>query len=219
MCADVAEQIYWSGGMFRVGLVHRPDAFTEDALKKAVAVLEEFRAECQRMYFAFNGTLNGRRAARRKYEGILTNRDALISAGGGRPDGEQIPRQSTMAELTQGELVALLVEGGDFEDRQNKAFLVMVYGRWEEWYRDRIAKALDLKEDHVRSTLMGEVRELRNLILHKNAMIPTGFSCPFLSQIWGDIETGCLVVTDQMIYALMEQLNAIRVEAIDHTPG
>ena len=64
---------------------------------------------------------------------------------------------------------------------------------------------------------MGEVRLLRNLIVHKNAVVPKGFSAPFLSWIWGGIGTGALVITDKVIHALIEQLNAIRIEVADHS--
>ena len=52
---DATLQLYWSGGPFRVALVHQRESFSSDAVTKAVAVLEEFRTECQKAYFAFNG--------------------------------------------------------------------------------------------------------------------------------------------------------------------
>ena len=212
MDGDNAVQIYWSGGPFRVGVASRSGAFSQGALALAVAALEEFRTECHKAYFAFNGTLNGRLGAASKYGKLLTERENRIFAGTAFPDGEQRPGQSTIAELTQGELLDSLAAGGDFEDRQNKSLVVMLYHRWDEWYRYRIGEALGLCKDDVRCTLMGEVRLLRNLIVHKSSVVPDGFSVPFLSRIWGGIDTGNLVITDGMVHALMEQFNAIRVE-------
>ena len=207
-----AVELYWSGGRFHAGLVFGPGRFPPNAVAKAVVVLEEFRAECHKAYFAFNGTLNGRLTASSKYEKLLTKREARIYAGSAPPDGEQRPGQSVIAELTQGQLLDALVAGGDFEDRQNKALLVMLFHRWEEWYRHRIAEALGVDKDDVRCILMGEVRLLRNLIVHENAMVRDASSIPILSHIWEGIGAGYLVITDRMIHALMEQLNAIRVE-------
>ncbi|MCY4397361.1 MAG: hypothetical protein OXC10_19730 [Rhodospirillaceae bacterium] len=208
-----AAQLYWSGGPFRVRLASPPGRFSSEALAKAVAVLEEFRAECHKSYFAFNGTLNGRLNALNAYREFFTSRSAMISAGTTLPDGEQRPGHSVIAQLTQGGLIDSLVEGVDFEDRQNKALVVMLYHRWDEWYRYRIGEVLGLRKHEVQCTLMGEVRRLRNLIVHENSLVPDDFSVPILSRVWGGIGTGYLVITDRMVHALMEQFNAILVEA------
>ena len=216
MDKDDAVQPYWSGGPFHVALVYQRGSFSPEAVATAVAVLEEFRGECQKAYFAFNGAVNGRLDALIKYQQLTRRREARFSVGTAFPDGEQRPGKSTIAVLTQGEHLDSLAEGGDFEDRQNKAFMVMLYHRWDEWYRHRISRALGLrKKEDVRCTLMGELRLLRNLIVHENAIIPQGFSVPLLSRIWGGIATSHIVITDRMIHALMEQLNAMRVEAGD----
>ena len=212
MNEDDAVQPYWSGGPFRVTFGCPPGAFSQVAAAKVVAVLEEFRAECQKAYFAFNGTVNGRLDASIKYKKLTTQRAALFSVGSAFPNAEQRPGRSTIATLTQGELLDALVEGGDFEDRQNRALLVMLYHRWEEWYRHRVAKALSLAKNDIRCALMDDVRHLRNLIVPEHGVVPEQFSAPLLSRIWNGIPTGYLVITDSMVHALMEQLNAIRVE-------
>ncbi|MCY3813359.1 MAG: hypothetical protein OXH15_16315 [Gammaproteobacteria bacterium] len=204
---------YWSGWPFRVVLVHRPGAFLSDQVAAAVAVLDEFRAECHRAYFAFNGTVNGRFDASVTYGKLLRGRDRRFTVGTEFPDGEQRPGKSTIASLTVGELLDSLAEGGDFEDRQNRALVVMLYHRWDEWYRHRIGSALGLKKGRIRCSLMGEVRQLRNLIVHENGIVPESFNAPMLARIWNGIPVGYLAISDRMVHALMEQLNAIRVEA------
>ena len=114
--------------------------------------------------------------------------------------------------MNQGQFLDSLANGGEFEDRQNKAFVVMLYHRWEEWYRHRIAQALGLEKDRVRCSLMGEVRHLRNVLVHDNGMVPENFSAPLLSRVWGGIPPGFLFITDEMVTALMEQLNAVLIE-------
>ena len=212
MDRDDAIQAYWSGGPFRVRLLHAPGAFSSEDLAKAINVLQDFRAECHKAYFAFNGAVNGRHDMSEKFKRLMTTREAEVSIGSAFPDGEQKPGKSTIASLTQGQLLDSLAKGGDFEDLQHKALVVMLYHRWEEWYRHGIALALGLKKNEIRCSLMGEVRLLRNVIVHDNGMVPNGFSAPLLSLIWGSISTGFLIVTDDMVHALMEQLNAIQVE-------
>ena len=213
MDGDAAVQPYWSGGPFRVAVGYPPGVFSSAAVANAVAVLEEFRAECQKAYFAFNGTLNGRLGASIKYKQLATRRAAHVFAGSAFPEAQQRPGRSTIAKLTQGELLDALAESGDFEDRQNRALLVMLYHRWDEWYRHRAANALGVAKNDIRCTLMGEVRLLRNVIVHENGIVSEKFSAPLLSWIWDGIPPGYLVITDNMVHALMEQLNAIRVNA------
>ena len=105
-----------------------------------------------------------------------------------------------------------MAEGGDFEDRRNKALLVMLYHRWDEFYRYRIGEAFGVGKNDVRCVLMGDLRCVRNLIVHDNAVVPRGFSCWFLEQIWVPFAAGELTITNGMIHSLMEQLNAIQVE-------
>ena len=210
---DDTAQLYWTRGPSRVALVYERGSFPSEAVDEAVAVLVEFRTECQKAYFAFNGGVNGRLEALSRHRQLMTGREASVSVGSTFPDSEQRLGKSTIAEMTQGEYLDALAEGGDFEDRQNKAFLVMLYHRWDEWYRRRVGEALGLRKDDVRCTLMGEVRLLRNVIVHENAIVSGGLSMPLLSRMWSGVPTGHIVVTDGMIHALMEQLNAIRVEA------
>ena len=145
--------------------------------------------------------------------GSSFRREARFFVGTAFPDGQQRPGQSTIAQLNQEELLDSLVASGDFEDRQNKALIMMLYHRWEEWYRHRIGEVLGLRKDDVRCMLMGELRLLRNLIVHENGVVPDDVPAPFLSRIWGGIGPGHFVITDRIVHTLMEQLNAIRVEA------
>ena len=216
-------QGYWSGGPSRVRFKHAPGAFPPEDLAKATEVLEDFRAECHKTYFAFNGLLNGRLVILERYKEILNYADILtgpegpgperrIAAAPTLPDGEEKPGKSTTAVLTQGQILASFAKGGEVEDMQNKALLVMLYQRWDEWYRHRIAKELGLEKNKVRCSLMGEVRQLRNVVIHDNGVVPEGFSAPLLSRIWSGIPPGFLVITDEMVTALTEQLNAVLVE-------
>ena len=98
-----------------------------------------------------------------------------------------------------------MAEGGEFEARRNKALLVMLYHRWEEFYRHRIGQAFGVRKNDVHCVLMGDVRRVRNLIVHDNAVVSGEFSCAFLEQIWGPFVPGELRMTDPMIHSLMER--------------
>ena len=204
--------LYWRGGPFRVGLAH-PRSCVPEAAARALAELEDFRSECQKAYCAFDGTVNGQQLdAVARYRKLFSSPHKRFSVGRGRPGGPQLPGRSTIATLGQGELLDAMAEGGEFEDRRNKALLVMLYHRWDEFYRYRIGQAFGIGKNDVRCELMGDLRRVRNLIVHDNAVVPSGFSCMFLDQIWGPFTAGELTVANGMMHSLMEQLNAIRVE-------
>ena len=242
---------YWSGDHPCVRLRYAPGAFPSEDVEKALEVLEDFRAECQKAYLAFNGMTNGRLTISANLERILEDAarhmEALDGSSGSSPaaaasgigDGPPLSRERRKGTLssvpthylkgqwqvsagkrvlgTAGmnmvEFVDSLAKGGEFEDWHNKAFVVMLYERWEESYRWRIAQALGLeKKNKVQCALMGEVRQLRNVIIHDNGEVAERFSAPLLSRIWGAIPPGFLFITDDMATAMMKQLNAVLVE-------
>lgn len=241
---------YWSGDHPCVRLRYARGAFPSEDVEKALEVLEDFRAECQNAYLAFNGMTNGRLTISANLECILENAarhvEALDGSSGSSPaaaasgigDGPPLSRERRRGTLSsvpthylkgQGkvsadkrvlgtagmnmvEFVDSLAKGGEFEDWHNKAFVVMLYQRWEESYRCRIAQALGLKKNKVRCSLMGEVRLLRNVIIHDNGEVAERFSALLLSRIWGAIPPGFLFITDGMATAMVKQLNAVIVE-------
>ena len=136
--------------------------------------------------------------------------------GSAVPNAEQSPGQSTIASMGQGELLESLEKGGAFEDQHAKALIVVIFHLWEEYYRPSIATALTVKHDQVESSLMGDIRLVRNLIIHAKSMIPDEFSTrlELLPKIWS-LEPGELKNTEEMVHSWMEQLNAIHLRITD----
>lgn len=123
-----------------------------------------------------------------------------------------MPGRSTIATLRQGEFLDAMNEGGEFENLRNQALLVMIYHRWDEVYRLRISRAFEVRKNEVHCVLMGDIRLVRNVIVHENAVVTGELGCRFLERIWSPVALGQLRISDAMIHALMEQLNAIQVE-------
>ena len=121
--------------------------------------------------------------------------------------------------MTQGELLKSLEDGGLFEDHVAKSLVVVMYHLWNEYYRPRIAKAVIAEANQVECTLMGDIRRVRNLIIHENSVLPTNFpaTLAFLPQIRG-LESGVLRITGGMVHSLMEQVNALRLTITDPRP-
>ena len=118
-----------------------------------------------------------------------------------------------LLNISQGELLKGLKKGGEFENQHAKALVVFMYHLWDENFRNRIAKIISVPKRQVKCALMGDIRQVRHLIIHKNSVVPQNFSAKleFLSQIW-DLEPRELTITEKMVHSLMEQINAIRVQ-------
>ena len=95
------------------------------------------------------------------------------------------------------------------------AFVVLVYALWEENYRQKIADAIGVAKDAIACNLMGELRHVRNWIVHDNSVAPHDgrTKCPMLTQLW-EFAPGELAITDKMLHPLMEQINALRVKVV-----
>ena len=114
--------------------------------------------------------------------------------------------------MTQGEFLAGMSAGGEFENQHAKAFIVFVYHVWDDYYRSRIARALGLKKQFVWCSLMGNLRRVRNAVIHGSSIVNEHLvsQLAILTHIW-DLRPGELRLDDSMLYSMMEQLNALRV--------
>ena len=203
--------LYWTEGPFRVALYCNPST-PQYLSTQAFSILEEFRSDCQRRYCAFSGTLNGRALAYKEFKPFLKNRDKTFFVGTGAPDSQQRLGRSMIAQMNQGDFIDSLRAGGKFDDLNAKAFIVMIFHRWDDQFRHGIAQVFSIPKDDVQCDLLGDVRHIRNAIIHENSAIgeKTIDKLKMLPSIW-KFKPGKLTITENMLHALMEQINAIRV--------
>lgn len=204
--------LYWTNGPMRVRIKHSADT-PEANVTASIRVLDEFRFQCQRLYVAFNGMVNGRSRMLEHWQGQNVSRSNNLSIGTQFPDGEQRIGMSTIAVITFGEFFDGMVDGGEFDQLSTKAMLVFIYTLWEETTRGNIADTLQVKRSQVRCDLMGDMRHLRNFIVHPSEKTKQEYArgAAFLPEIWPAFpEDG--TISASMVHALMEQLNAIIVE-------
>ena len=211
MDVDSLPALYWTGGSFRVAL-ECPKGAPEEVVNKGIELLEGFRSACQRQYCAFSGTLNGRQLAHERFKSMVTDPNKTLFVGNQFPDSAQRPGSSTIAHIRQGDFLEWLRPGGVFEDQNAKAFLVTMFHRWDEHFRPLVAKLLSVHNNDIQCELMGDLRIIRNTIVHgsSNILHKDIAKLRLLSQIWR-LEPGKLTLNDRMIHSLMEQINAIRV--------
>ena len=207
-------KLYWTGGEFRVSVFCWIDR-TQEEVDEAVGILEEFRTACRKQYIAFNGLINGRSLAYERFSASmkLEFRDRAFLVGTGPPDAEQVLGRSTIASMTQRELIDGLRDGGEFEKQRAKAVIVFIYHLWEDYFRDGIARAVRVTKNEVGCDLMGDMRIIWNALIHKNSLVTDSdlSNLILLPEIW-QINHGELEITESMLHSLMEQINAIRVD-------
>ena len=206
--------VYWAGGPFRVSL-KCPSHVPSKRVDMAIAALEAFRSDCQRHCCAFCGAVNGRTLAYERFKAAMKSPTNMVSVGTGFPDCEQRPGESTIAQMRQGDLLDGLKPGGVFEDRHGKAFVVMLYHRWDEFFRHLIAESLSVSKNKIECDMMGDVRHVRNAIIHHNAEVKqeTIDKLILLPRIW-NLSVGALTLSEGMVHSLMEQINAIHVRIV-----
>ena len=203
--------LYWMGGPARVKLYHG-SSITEYEAQEVVQLLDDFRSQCQRLWFAFSGTINGRDLAVQRFQQMKATRHNTLSVGSQFPDAEQSVGKSTFARITFGELIDGLVSGGEFEQLNAKAMLVFIDALWEDSTRRKIADPLSVKGKDVKCDLMADIRRLRNLIIHQSDSAKQDYvqKASFLPLIW-TIDPNEVIITGAMLQPLFEQLNAIQV--------
>ena len=204
--------LYWTNGPAQVSLCHEQSVTSADA-DTAIGVLEAFRLQCQRLWFAFDGMVNGRPLALQQWQQREAGRHNTFSAGTQFPDQEQSLGRSTIARIPIGELPDAMADGGEFELLNAKAMLVFIDVLWEESTRRGIADSLQVGKDDVKSSLMADLHRLRNLIVHRSESAKRDYveKVTFLPQIWA-IDPDNVCITAPMLRALMEQLNALHVD-------
>ena len=206
-------RLYWTNGPMQVRIKHSADTPDADA-SAAIRVLEDFRLQCQRLFVAFDGMVNGRSRMLEYWQAQNVSRSNRLSIGTQLPDGEQSIGMSTIARVTFGELFDGMKDGGEFDQLSTKAMLVFMYSLWEETTRGNIADALQITRGQVKCDLMGDMRYLRNFIVHPSEKTQQEYArgATFLPVIWPTFPED-VTITASMLQALMEQLNAIIVDA------
>ena len=217
MTAPMSWPLYWAGGPFRVSLQH-PNNMPQEHVDRVITALEAFRSDCQSHYCAFSGSINGRTLAYERFKPLMKSRTNMVSVGTGPPDSEQQPGESTIATMHQGDLLDGLMPGGTFEDRHAKAFIVMIYHRWDEYFRQSIAESISVRPSRVQCDMMGDIRQVRNVIIHDNSEIAqnTIGKLKLLPQIW-HLSVGALSLSEGMLQSLMEQINAMHVRIVEES--
>jgi hypothetical protein len=83
--------------------------------------------------------------------------------GNGDPND---PPSVGLVSVTQGMVKARNAKGGRNHLLLGQRFIVDLYSFWEDGYRSKIAEALNQERGSIRSDVFGDIRHLRNSVVH-----------------------------------------------------
>ena len=204
-------QIGWPGGMMTLRCAGVPP-ITEKGNDEIKSVMERFSSDCQMMLIWFSAVLGSQQAMRSHLAGIAEH-DEPFTINSFRSDGRP---ESVLASVPVSDVVAAFEEAGKFERLYARAFVVFVYQTWEHAIRPSLASALQVANvNDIRSNLMGELRCLRNWLIHPiaNSDAEAEFfaKAPELQRALG-MKHGDPSLTAAKVAVLMQYLNNIQVD-------
>lgn len=204
-------QIGWPGGVMTLRCAGVPP-ITDKGNDEITSVMERFSSDCQMMLVWFSAVLGSQQAMRSHFAGIAQH-DEPFTINSYRPDGRP---ESVLASVPAADVVAAFEEAGEFERLYARAFVVFVYQTWEHAIRPSLAAALQVANvNDVRSDLMGELRCLRNWLIHPiaNSDAEAEFfaKAPGLQRALG-IKRGDPNLTAANVAVLMQFLNNMQVD-------
>jgi len=121
--------------------------------------------------------------------------------------GTNLPGQGGLkySTINVGRLIELY-QNGAFQDILYKSLIVHIYSIWERKHRKKIAD--ELGKGKIESDLMGDLRHLRNAILHNNQNDLKGIEYePWRSKLQREFR-----ITSDIIGSLQEKLNQFSVD-------
>ena len=212
-------ELYWTGGPAQIRVSYASPTSEADSIETQ-QILEDFRSQCQWLWFAFDGMINGRPLMLERWRQQKVARHSRLFVGTQFPEQEQSVGKSTFAQITFGELLDSMAAGGEFERLNAKAYLVFIDALWEDSARKHIANVLQVKERDVKCDLLADLRRLRNLMLHRSEKAKQDYveKATLLPQIW-DINPDDVIITSPMLQAFIEQLSAIHVHVEETADG
>lgn len=102
-------------------------------------------------------------------------------------------------------------EDGAYLDRIAKALLVLVYAEWDEVTRPQMALSYGTESKLIRSDLMGDLRLIRNWIVHNKSVVDKRVSG--LKVLEWELEVGqTIVITKLRMQQFMQEMNQMLVE-------
>jgi hypothetical protein len=167
--------------------------------------LTTFRDLCHQYYTCYTAATIGFEQFATQLQPLLTgDPNQSLFVGNGHPDKGQVKSRIPMRVA-----VAYLRKDGEFTDRIAKAILVTIYAEGDERYRPMMASEFGIPTKQIKSDLMGDVRHVRNWIVHNKSIVDEKRHSLKILQ-W-QVEEGELKINRAMFAVLMDMINQMLV--------
>jgi len=176
----------------------------------SLAPIEEFERECQMHFACYSMCRNGFAT---EHESMAAIPNQLTTTHFHHHDTGVT---KTTASFRVFELRAMSAADGKFADLLAKSIVVSIYARWDEYHRTRIATEHLVTKKAVGSDLMGDVRLIRNCIVHSNSILTD--EPRKLKELPWALQPGLLTVTSSMMNSMFNRLNREHIH-IDYCPS
>lgn len=169
--------------------------------------LEKFQAVCHEYYTCFVLSAEGMRSF---VQGLpidpVKYPDQKFFIGNTPP--EEGAAQSVMSAA---QAHSSAQKNGTFPDIIAKALIIRLYAEWDERYRHEIAKEFGVNAKKVLCDLMGDVRRVRNWIVHSKSVIQNDAE-KIVVLPWSVTPKKELRVSVEMLQQLMDSINNMPVK-------
>lgn len=128
---------------------------------------------------------------------------------------DSMGQRQAFSELKISDVTNALEKDGEFSNLIASSLIVLIYSLWDEFYRKKIAEELGVDTNLVMSDVMGDIRVIRNCIVHKKSMVSNEHNkIKVLS--WPN-KSGALNINYEMFTELKIEINKMHIQIKDAT--
>ncbi|MEP6906483.1 MAG: hypothetical protein ABI858_00660 [Pseudoxanthomonas sp.] len=167
--------------------------------------LDEFKAECQSLYACFFFSVAGMQERGKQIKKTRPSQLNRVFIG---PKDPMLHRP--IATLNSRALIQSLSKDGIYSNELAKSLLVMIFARWDEFYRPLLANHRGVDKNSVKSDLMGALRLLRNVIVHANSKIDEQLVKRLAPMGW-ELIPGEIIISEEMMQQFIELTHSLDV--------
>lgn len=173
-------------------------------------ILNEFRLECQRHYICFFFSAKGASDSADEFENKKPDPEArLWISDVNKSKNGTATIDKNYASISVKEYLDSSKYDGAFPNEIAKSFICAIYSLWDEKYRNLMAKAAHVEQKKISSELMGDLRHIRNCIVHSKSIITS--ENEKIKAIKWSIQKGELKITGKMFRDLIDQINEMPI--------
>ena len=169
------------------------------------STLAAFKEECQSLFACFVFSVAGMQDRAKQIAKLCPTEANRVFIG---PRDPMLHRPT--AAISSRLLIKNLAKGGSYSDQLAKSLLVLIFSRWDEFYRPLIAQESGVDKNRIKSDLMGALRVLRNVIVHANSKIAEKHVQQLSLLGWG-LAPGLISITEKMMEQFIELTHNIDV--------